>query len=287
MNPLNAKKLSHLRAQAFILRTTGLSVKEIAKKLEKSERWVVKWSSRNGGFEDKKRTGRPKVLNESAKKVLKKARYKRGNSTRQLSQQLASKGLVRGKSPSGGSWKAKVGGRWDSKRNLCSPQSNVQLAWNLLSSTKSSVQKNWMCLFQLPNLKNDIVWGSQESQVPPEYQVKKKLKMDHLGRNDRPQSHWASFFTPRIDFDCGLLHQQHIRERSEASSSPQKCEWSIREKKTLQLQSKHGVRPRRGACTRSQGHSSMMQKETCQILYRKQAGIQVRQISTLRRIFGA
>jgi len=64
---------------------------------------VVKWSSRNGGFEDKKRTGRPKVLNESAKKVLKKARYKRGNSTRQLSQQLASKGLVRGKSPSEGS----------------------------------------------------------------------------------------------------------------------------------------------------------------------------------------
>jgi len=76
-----------LRAQAFILRSTGLSVKEIAKKLEKSERWVVKWSSRNEGFEDKKRTGRPKVLNEAAKKILKKAKYKRENSTRQLSQQ--------------------------------------------------------------------------------------------------------------------------------------------------------------------------------------------------------
>ena len=75
MNPLNAKKFSYLRTQAFILRSTGLSVKDIAKKLEKSERWVVKWSSRNEGFEDKKRTGR-------------------GNSTRQLSQQLASKGLV-------------------------------------------------------------------------------------------------------------------------------------------------------------------------------------------------
>ena len=35
MNPLNAKKLSYLRAQAFILRSTGLSVKEIAEKLEK------------------------------------------------------------------------------------------------------------------------------------------------------------------------------------------------------------------------------------------------------------
>ena len=65
--------------------------------MEKSERWVVKWSSRNEGFGDKKRTGRPKVLNEAAKKVLKKARYKRENSTGQLLQRLANKGLVGGK----------------------------------------------------------------------------------------------------------------------------------------------------------------------------------------------
>jgi len=31
-------------------------------------------------------------------------------------------------------------------------------------------------LFHLPNLKNDIVWGSQESQVPPLYQVKGSAK---------------------------------------------------------------------------------------------------------------
>ena len=73
MNLLSAKKLSYLIAQAFILRSTGLSVKEIAKKLEKSERGVVIWSSRNEGFEDNKRTGRPKVLNEAAKKVRKKS----------------------------------------------------------------------------------------------------------------------------------------------------------------------------------------------------------------------
>ena len=103
MNPLNAKKLSYSRAQAFILRSTGLSVKKIAKKIEKSERWVVKWSSRNEGFEDKKRTGRPKVVNEAAKKVLKKAKYKRGNSTRQLSQQLETKASLGEKTPSGGS----------------------------------------------------------------------------------------------------------------------------------------------------------------------------------------
>ena len=97
MHPVNAKKLSYLRAQASILRSTGLSVKEISKKLKKSEHWVVKWSSRNDGFEDEKRTGRPKILNEAAKRILNKAKYKRGNSTRQLSQQLASKGHGWGK----------------------------------------------------------------------------------------------------------------------------------------------------------------------------------------------
>ena len=96
MHPVNAKKLSYLRAQASILRSTGLSVKEISKKLKKSELWVVKWSSRNDGFEDKKRTGRPKILNEAAKRILNKAKYKRGNSTRQLSRQLASKCHVEG-----------------------------------------------------------------------------------------------------------------------------------------------------------------------------------------------
>ena len=68
MNPLNAKKLSYLRVEAFILRSAGLSVKEIAKKLKKFERWAVKWSSRNEGLEDKKQTVRPKVLSEAAKK---------------------------------------------------------------------------------------------------------------------------------------------------------------------------------------------------------------------------
>ena len=31
-------------------------------------------------------------------------------------------------------------------------------------------------LFQYPNPKNDIVWGSQENEVPPAYQVKKSSK---------------------------------------------------------------------------------------------------------------
>ena len=94
MHPVNAKKLSYLRAQASILRSTGLSVKEISKKVKKSKRCVVKWSLGNDGFEDMKRTGRPKILNEAAKRILNKVKYKMGNSTRQLSQQLASRSHV-------------------------------------------------------------------------------------------------------------------------------------------------------------------------------------------------
>ena len=51
--------------------------------MEKSEISVVKWSSRNEGFEDKKRRTRLIVLNKAAKIILKKViRYKRENSPR-------------------------------------------------------------------------------------------------------------------------------------------------------------------------------------------------------------
>ena len=85
INPLNAKTFSYVRALACILRFTGLSVVEIAKILAKSEYWMVEWSWRNEGFEGKKLRGRPKALNKAAKIVLKKARYKIGDSTRKLS----------------------------------------------------------------------------------------------------------------------------------------------------------------------------------------------------------
>ena len=52
------------------------------KKMEKSECSVVKWSSRNECFEDKKKKLRLIVLNKAAKPVLKKVRYTRDNSIR-------------------------------------------------------------------------------------------------------------------------------------------------------------------------------------------------------------
>ena len=85
INPLNVKRFSYVRVKSCILRFNGLSVVETAKKTGKIRMLGVKWSRRSEGLEDKKRMGRPKVLNKAAKIVLKKAGYKIGDSTRKLS----------------------------------------------------------------------------------------------------------------------------------------------------------------------------------------------------------
>ena len=54
---------------------------------------MKRWLSRGDDFADKTRSRRPKVLNNAAKNLIQKAKYKQGKSTRQLSQELASKGL--------------------------------------------------------------------------------------------------------------------------------------------------------------------------------------------------
>jgi len=77
---MNPKKAVYLRAQAAILRSSGVPVREKAKILQKSKSWVAKWSS-SQEFYDKPRSGRPSVLDRTANKVIEKAKYKRGNST--------------------------------------------------------------------------------------------------------------------------------------------------------------------------------------------------------------
>ena len=58
------------------------------------------------------------------------------------------------KTPSGGLWKAKVGDRCKGKRKICSQPRSVQLEWNLLSSTKTSLRKNRMIFFFRTNVPN-------------------------------------------------------------------------------------------------------------------------------------
>ena len=67
----------YARAQAAILRSSGHSVKDIAKLLTQRK-----------SFEDKPRSGRLSVLTNRARNVIEKAKYKRKNSTRKIAKNL-------------------------------------------------------------------------------------------------------------------------------------------------------------------------------------------------------
>jgi len=151
---------------------------------------VKKWS-RRGDFEDKPRTGRPAVLRRTAKTLTKKAKYKRGTSTRKIAKQLSSKGLA-GSTATVRQYMSKTG--WKSFRRQKKPlltdeqrKARLKFAYNYQKLTEVEWEDFHFTdefpkyLFQLPNPKNDVVSGSQESQVPPAYQVKQSAKWINWG----------------------------------------------------------------------------------------------------------
>lgn len=89
----------------------------------------------------------------------------------------------------------------------------MQFPWDLLSTIKTSLGRMRLLSFfgrmskiflHLP--KNDIVWVSQESQVPSAYQVKKSWKWIIRGGIVRPRSHsGSSYYSPRTDTKGRLL----------------------------------------------------------------------------------
>ena len=74
------------RAQAAILRSSGHSVKEIAKLFKKTERWcgTSRQKGSRGQTKDKPRSGRLSVLTNYARNEITKAKYKCNNSTKRL-----------------------------------------------------------------------------------------------------------------------------------------------------------------------------------------------------------
>ena len=76
------------RAQAAVLRSSGHSVREIAKLFKKAEQWVRnKWSLRKS-FEDKPRSRRPSIFTNYARNRITRAKYERNNSTRKIAKKL-------------------------------------------------------------------------------------------------------------------------------------------------------------------------------------------------------
>lgn len=84
------------RAQALALLDAGLSVKDVAKQLCKSERWVTKWRRRreqNKQLTDQPRSGRPSKIVDLVKRKVENIKYKRGKSTRKCSKELKNSGF--------------------------------------------------------------------------------------------------------------------------------------------------------------------------------------------------
>ena len=67
-----------LRAQAVILAKEGYSYSCIAQKLNRTKCWVTKWVGRSICDEklvDMKRSGLPKILSSTAKRLIQAAKY--------------------------------------------------------------------------------------------------------------------------------------------------------------------------------------------------------------------
>ena len=130
--------------------------------------------------------GGPRVLNKAAKIVLKKARYKIGESTRKLSHKHAKSGT--------GSWKANECLKLEAPEMAKLKKSLYLIYQVTLSSSQISVEIQKPCCRRGPGwlsfvdeCPNFFFFSAAESeqilfgvQLAPVHQVIKKLKMDHL-----------------------------------------------------------------------------------------------------------
>ena len=198
------------------------------------------------------------------------AKYKRGNSTRQLSQQLASKGHDGGKNTI---WRFMKSKCWRPLRRQKKPLLTAKqcAAWlKFAKQYKSLTAEEWddfrfshVCpkyLSQLPNPKNDIVWGSQESQVPPAYQVKKSSKRiiwgGMTGRGLTGIHFLPQGQTLTDNYYINNILEKEVKPVLHRKNVNEACN---RQAKIVQFQSPHDVRPRWAASTCSQGHPGMVQ----------------------------
>ena len=119
-------------------------------------------------------------------------------------------------------------------------------------------------LFQLPNPKNDIVWGSQESGEPSSSSI--SVQNGSYGAEWQAAVSLGYIFYPKDRLWVPITTSTTYKRKRWSLSFTVKMWMKQQTKKIVQFQSPHDVRPRRGASTRSQGHPGMVQKKTCQIL---------------------
>lgn len=135
--------------------------------------WAAKWSS-SQEFYDKPRSGQPTALDRTVKKVIEKAKCKRGNSTRKFRKQLKNKGLP---------WSTAQMWRYTSikgwkplrRKNFPLLSKNQRKArkyrFTADSSETFSLAMSALNISSIfPTLKTISYWAHR-SQVPPSHQV--------------------------------------------------------------------------------------------------------------------
>ena len=178
------------RAQAAILRLSGHSVKEIAKFFNKTVRWVfnktVRWvEKRVLRRQTKKRT--TVCFDQCCSKInreseVQKEQFNKEDCQESSAEKYGGSFEHNGEDMTRKGWKAfkrkKIPLLSEKQRKACLrfAKKHAKLTaedWDNFLFTDECPKY----LFQYPNPKYDIVWGSQECDVPPAFQVKQSAKV--------------------------------------------------------------------------------------------------------------
>ena len=160
-------------AQAIVLAKEGYSYSIIAKKLNRSKWWVTKWVGLNRDDEllvAKPRNGRPTVLSNVAKKLIRNIKYKRGHGVRRLEKQLKARGetgsreTIRKYMSNELKWqscrrkKQPLLSKAHKKRRLVFAREHSNLTVEQWSDVMFMDESQFK-VFYIPNSRNDTVWG--------------------------------------------------------------------------------------------------------------------------------
>jgi len=182
---MTALNESQIRAQAILLLQEKYSYSLIAKRLGRSKAWVVKWANRykqntDDTLQNRRQLKRQSVLTVAAQKIINKCKYRRGQSVRKLEYNLKAKKLAGCRETIRRYLRHKL--KWRSLKRMKVPKLTAAYKTRRVNFAKKYKGIDWsrvmfsdespFKLFYVPNSKNDVVWGSQEHDVPRAPQLK-------------------------------------------------------------------------------------------------------------------
>ena len=176
---------AQIRAQAITLLEEKYSYSVIAKKLGRSKAWISKWANRykqnpKETLQSRYQGGRKSVLTAAAQKLIRQSKYVRVQSLRKLVRRLKDKRLAGCKETIRQYMRTTL--KWKCFKRQKVPKLSSAYKVRRVNFAKKFKDINWsrvmftdespFKLYYVPNSKNDVVWGSQETSVPCAPQVK-------------------------------------------------------------------------------------------------------------------